>query len=137
MKQRKDANPTHLHHFAHLNKIAIFIHACMFIFLAAITALARTAPETERRADLLDLASWTMARTDALGKANSNDDIQRAVDAFLSQNVSILINGASISRSAFIESLESALAGRVSSAAIYSSIIEVPADPTSPATVRP
>lgn len=116
--------------------MAIFIRAYIFIFIAAIIALIQAAPEVERRADLLDLASWTKEHSTAVDQANSNDDIQHAVDAFLSQNVSIQVNGASVRRSDFVATLESRLPGRISSDATYISIIEVPTDPTSPSTVR-
>ena len=116
--------------------MAIFIRACIFIFFAAIAALAQTAPEMKRRAVLLDLASWTEEHTNALVSAETNSDVKDTVDAFLSQNVSIHINGASVKRSDFVKSLEAALPGRISSNATYSSIIEVPTDPTSPVTVR-
>ena len=139
IKGKGDADLTKPPHFSHppiIFKMAIFIRACIFIFFAAIAALAQTAPEMKRRAVLLDLASWTEEHTNALVSAETNYDVKDAVDAFLSQNVSIHINGASVKRSDFVKSLEAALPGRISSNATYSSIIEVPTDPTSPVTVR-
>lgn len=136
LKGRRKPDPAPKLSTSPIFKMTIFIRACIFIFLAAITALAQTVPEVERRAVLLDLASWTEEHTNALVSAETNSDVQDAVDAFLSKKVSIHINGASVKRSDFVKTFEASLPGRTSSNATYSSIIEVPTDATSPVTVR-
>ncbi|KJA22415.1 hypothetical protein HYPSUDRAFT_139216 [Hypholoma sublateritium FD-334 SS-4] len=90
----------------------------------------------ERRDDLPGLASWFMGHNIAMEKATSNDDIQSALDALLSPNVSIQINGVSVSRSDYIQTIVSIAQGRTSNDVTYFSIIEVPTDPESPKTVR-
>ena len=113
----------------------MFIRACIFIFLMAITALAQAVPEMELRAVPPDLASWTEERTNALVSAETNASVQNAVDAFFSKNISIYVNGESFTRSDFVRDLQLSLIGRISSDAIYYSIIQVPTDPKDPVTV--
>ncbi|KJA26507.1 hypothetical protein HYPSUDRAFT_198799 [Hypholoma sublateritium FD-334 SS-4] len=100
----------------------------------AITALAQAVPEMELRAVPPDLASWTEERTNALVSAETNASVQNAVDAFFSKNISIYVNGESFTRSDFVRDLQLSLIGRISSDAIYYSIIQVPTDPKDPVT---
>ncbi|KJA22413.1 hypothetical protein HYPSUDRAFT_656797 [Hypholoma sublateritium FD-334 SS-4] len=132
-KQRNDTDLTLP--LSLISKMAIFIRACLFIFLAIITAMvhAAAAPGMKRRDDPPDLTSWFKEHNNALSEAVSNDDIRLVVDAYLSPDVNIQINGLNISRSDFINSLllESSLEGRVSHDDNYLAIIEVPMGPES------
>lgn len=65
---------------------------CTFVGLVASSAMAIVLPS---------LSAWTELHTNALINAQTIGDLDTA-DAFLSQNISIVVNGASLTRSQFL-----------------------------------
>ncbi|KJA18179.1 hypothetical protein HYPSUDRAFT_205555 [Hypholoma sublateritium FD-334 SS-4] len=94
---------------------------CTFVGLAASSAMAFVLPS---------LSAWTELHTNALINAQTVTDLNAAADAFLSQNISIVVNGASLTRSQFLKTLAVNLPGRVSGNVSYTAIIEDPTDPS-------
>lgn len=100
---------------------------CTFVGLVASSAMAIVLPS---------LSAWTELHTNALINAQTIGDLDTAADAFLSQNISIVVNGASLTRSQFLQLLAVNLPRRLSSNVSYTAIIEDPTDPSNPTAVR-
>ena len=100
---------------------------CTFVALAASSAMAIALPS---------LTDWTKLHNDAMINAQTVDDLNAAADAFLSQNITIVVSGVSWTRDKYIQELAVNIPNRISSNVSYTAIIENPTDPSNPTAVR-
>ena len=79
---------------------------CTFVALAASSAMAIALPS---------LTDWTKLHNDAMINAQTLDDLNAAADAFLSQNITIVVSGVSWTRDKYIQELAVNIPNRISS----------------------
>ncbi|KAF8963250.1 hypothetical protein BDZ97DRAFT_1821273 [Flammula alnicola] len=110
------------------------LQSFVVLSVAALGTLGQSLSSRSSDIVLLSLTKWTEQHITALVNANTNADLEAAVDSFISKNVVIELNGANITRDAFTKSLEANLANRVSANVTYNASVEVPTNPQSPVT---
>ncbi|KAF8200263.1 hypothetical protein BJ912DRAFT_948510 [Pholiota molesta] len=113
---------------------SIFIQILALCSIAAVSAIGQANPNLEARIVLLSLTQWAEEHITAVTNAATEADLQTAMDAFISKNVSMQFNGASVTRNAYVKSLAANIPGRVSANVTFSSTVQVPTDPQSPVT---
>jgi hypothetical protein len=113
-----------------------FIQILALFSIAAVSTIAQANPDLEARIVLLSLTQWAEEHITAVTNAATEADLQTAMDAFISKNVAMQFNGASVTRNAYIKSLAATIPGRVGANVTFSSTVQVPTDPQSPVTVR-
>ncbi|KAF9477418.1 hypothetical protein BDN70DRAFT_947259 [Pholiota conissans] len=112
----------------------IFAQFLVLFSFAALSTLVQANPELEKRIVLLPLTKWAEQHITDIMNVETNADLQDAMDAFISKNVAMEFNGATVKRDDYIKSLKADLPGRVTGNASFSATVEVPTDPTSPVT---
>ncbi|KAF8958553.1 hypothetical protein BDZ97DRAFT_1439176 [Flammula alnicola] len=75
------------------------------------------------------LTQWTKNHITAIIEAQTQADLESAVDAFLSKNATITVNGVQISQADFVKQLSVENFAEAGATVAFSASVEVPADP--------
>ncbi|KAI0705970.1 hypothetical protein C8T65DRAFT_577417 [Cerioporus squamosus] len=77
---------------------------------------------------LPDLPNWVQQRVTALYSAKTAEDFSAAFDAFISQNVSIKVNGKPTSRAQYKQMIQGEITEDVGAQVSFNGIVSVPSD---------
>jgi predicted benzoate:H+ symporter BenE len=83
------------------------------------------------------LTQWTKNHITAIIQATKQTDLNSAIDAFLSKDATIVVNGAKISRAEFVNQVQIEKFDEAGAAISFAASIEVPTDTTKPFDASP
>ena len=82
------------------------------------------------------LTQWTENHITAINNATNEQDLTSAINAFLSKNATIVVNGVQISRAEFEKQLQIEKFDEAGAATSFVGAVQVPADKDKPFDVR-
>jgi len=86
---------------------------------------------------LLPLTQWTKNHITAIIQATNQTDLDSAIDAFLSQDATIVVNGVEVSRAEFVNQVQTEKFNEAGVTVSFAASVEVPADNDRPLDVSP
>ena len=86
---------------------------------------------------LLPLTQWTKNHITAIIQATNQTDLDSAIDAFLSQDATIVVNGVEVSRAEFVDQVQAEKFNEAGATVSFAGSVEVPADNERPLAVSP